>query len=94
MLRTLKPIYAHTVEVTISNLHSLILSMELWNAAYAELKAQCELAWKVYDDAIEVQEPSAEIDRLGKMAESFEDVKRAAWHNWQNAQAQYLQALN
>lgn len=85
---------ANTSEVNISETAQLLLSMELWKQTYKKLCEQIELAWKVYDDAIEANEPYTEIDRLGRMAQSFEDVKSVAWRNWQEKKHEYLSKLN
>lgn len=66
------------------------LRVQNWQAVYGDLKEQCNAAWKVYDDAIEANEPFAEITRLGKFAEELEDVKKTAWLELQTAKRDFL----
>mgnify|MGYP003404801126 CR=1 FL=1 len=61
---------------------------------YKEAKAQSELAWKIYNDAIDECASREEINQLYALGELFDELRKQAWRNWDNAKAQYLTMLN
>lgn len=81
-------------EVATSHARELQWAVDHWQRIYAEAGYQCAQAWRLYDDAIENNEPRDHKDALYEIAQMFEANKAAAWENWQNAKRDYLAVLN
>lgn len=81
-------------EIATSNLRELQWSIDWQQKLYAEASEHVEIAWKMYDDAIENNDSREEKDALCEIARMFEAQKIAAWHKWQNAKRDYLAMMN
>ena len=86
--------FAAFPEVSTSSIRELQWSIDFWSKAYAEAGYGSEVAWRLYGDAIDDQEPQDAIEQLFVIAEMFDGIKSDAWHKWQDAKAQYLAVLN
>ncbi len=81
-------------QITTSNLRELQWSIDWHARCYANAAEQSEIAWKMYQDAIDNGKTREEKDELYKLAAILEANKCAAWHRWQDAKSQYLALLN
>jgi len=86
-------IFTRFPKVQTSQLRSLQLSIEYWQKIYAEAGAEKELAWQLYQDAIDDKQPRAFIDELSTLARMLDDICRDAWQEWQDAKRDLL-AIN
>lgn len=86
--------FAAFPEVSTSSIRELQWSIDFWKRSYADAGYQSEIAWKLYGNAIDNEEPQAEIESLFQIAEMFDGIKSDAWHKWQDAKARYLAVLN
>ena len=81
-------------EVSTSSIRELQWSIDFWKRAYAEAGYQSVIAWELYGNAIDNEEPQAEIESLFQIAEMFDGIKSDAWRRWESAKAQYLAMMN
>lgn len=81
-------------KMTTSRVRELQWGIDWWNKCRKEAKAHEDLAWKLYNDAIDAQEPRAQIESLYVAAKMFEANRIAAYHNWQECKRQYLELMN
>ncbi len=65
-----------------------------WEQCHKEARAHEELAWKVYDDAIEKGASIEEKNSIFIACKLFEANRKAAWHEWQECKRQYLEMMN
>lgn len=81
-------------EVTTSRVRELQWGIDWWKQQYEDAKAQEALAWKVYDDAIENNDPIEEKNAIFIACKLFEANRITAYQNWQECKRQYLEMLN
>lgn len=81
-------------EVATSHTREITWAVDWYAGQYAQAGYDCELAWKLYDNAIENNDPQQLIDDLFVIAKMFEAIKINAWHGWQNAKRDYLALMN
>lgn len=81
-------------QVTTSRVRELQWGMEWYEKQYREAQEQEKLAWKIYDDAIENNDPIEEKNAIYIACKLFEANRIAAWQNWQECKRQYLELLN
>ena len=65
-----------------------------WEKQYEEAQAQEKLAWKIYDDAIENNDPIEEKNAIFIACKLFEANRITAYRNWQECKRQYLELMN
>lgn len=65
-----------------------------WEQCYKESKAHEDLAWKLYNDAVDNEDAREQIESLYVVAEMFKANRIAAWREWQECKRQYLELLN
>jgi hypothetical protein len=81
-------------EVATSAIREMQFAID-WNMrCYAEAALNEKTAWSMYIDAVDNGDPKEEKDALYEVATMFENQRKDAYHNWQNAKAQYLTMLN
>lgn len=78
----------------VNRVRKLQWSMDWWQGMYSESCQQRNLAWKVYDDAIENGDSVEEKEMLFSIAQTYDDISRDAWRKWQDAKKDYLAVLN
>ena len=81
-------------EVSTSSLRELQWSIDFWSRAYAKAGYRSEIAWQMYGDAIDNEEPHSQIDQLFIIATMFDGIRSDAWRKWDEAKAQYLARMN
>ena len=81
-------------EMKTSRVRELQWGMEWYEKQYREAQEQEKLAWKIYDDAIENNDPIEEKNAIYIACKLFEANRIAAWQNWQECKRQYLELLN
>lgn len=81
-------------QVSTSRVRELQWGMDWYKKCHKEAKAHEDLAWKLYNDAIDAQEPREQIEALWIACKMFEANRIAAWHNWQECKRQYLELMN
>ena len=81
-------------EVSTSSLRELQWSIDFWSRASAEAGYRSELAWQMYSNAIDNEEPHSQIDQLFIIATMFDGIRSDAWRKWQDTKAQYLARMN
>ena len=81
-------------QVTTSRVRELQWGMDWWDKCHKEAKAHEDLAWKLYNDAIDNNDPRPQIESLYIVAKMFEANRIAAWQNWQECKRQYLDLMN
>ena len=81
-------------QVSTSSLRELQWSMSFWSRAYAEAGYQSQIAWGLYGEAIDNEEPHSQIEQLFIVATMFDGIRSDAWRKWQDAKAQYLARMN
>lgn len=78
----------------IPNLRQLQLSIDFFSMHYAEAGEQKEIAWQLYNEAIDNEMPRHIINDLFATAQLFDDICRDTWAEWQEAKKQLLDVLN
>lgn len=81
-------------ELTTSRVRELQWGMEWYEKQYKEAQEQEKIAWKIYDDAIENNDPIEEKNAIYIACKLFEANRIAAWQNWQECKRQYLEMMN
>ena len=81
-------------QVTTSYAREAIWAVEYWQRIHGEAKAQCELAWKIYQDAVDTSTSRDEINELFNMAMMFDNIRANAWRQWDSAKAKLLALQN
>jgi len=81
-------------QMSTSHLREITWSIDWYKQSYFDAKAQSKLAWKIYDDAIENEDPREQINLFFEIAAMFDATRCRAWHKWQNAKRDYLALLN
>ena len=81
-------------EVSTSALRELQWSIDWWGKQYAEAGYQSQIAWEMYSNAIDDQEPQTQIEQLFVVATMFDGIKSDTWRKWQDAKMQYLAIQN
>lgn len=81
-------------EVSTSLLRELQWACDWWKRQYAETGYQSVIAWELYGNAIDNEEPQAEIESLFEVATMFDNIRKDAWRKWDEAKAQYLAMMN
>lgn len=94
MSNTLTRSYITKLPELSPKLRELQWSVEYWQKAYAEAGLQKELAWKLYDDAIEDEQSHEFIDEVFITTKILDDICRDAWGHWQDAKAILLALKN
>lgn len=77
-----------------SRVRELQWGMEWYEKQYKEAKAHEDIAWKVYDDAIESGASTEEKNSIFIACKVFEANRIAAYRDWQECKRQYLELLN
>ncbi len=77
-----------------SRVRELQWSMDWYEKCHKEAKAHEDLAWKVYDDAIEKGASIEEKNSIFIACKLFEANRIAAYHEWQECKRQYLEMMN
>jgi len=77
-----------------SRVRELQWGMDWYEKCHKEAKAHEDLAWKLYDDAIENDASIEEKDSLFLAGKIFEANRIAAYHEWQECKRQYLELMN
>jgi len=86
--------FTNLPKMSTSHLREITWSIDWYKQSYFDAKAQSELAWKIYDDAIENEDPREQINVFFEVAAIFDATYRRAWRKWQNAKRDYLALLN
>lgn len=81
-------------QMTTSRTRELQWGMEWYEKLYKEMKYKEELAWKIYDDAIEKGASVQEKNGIFLACKLFESNRIAAYKDWQDCKRQYLELLN
>lgn len=81
-------------ELTTSRVRELQWGMEWYEKQYKKAQEQEKIAWKIYDDAIENNDPIEEKNAIYIACKLFEANRIAAWQNWQECKRQYLEMMN
>jgi len=77
-----------------SRVRELQWGMDWYEKCHKEAKAHEDLAWKVYDDAIEKGASIEEKNSIFIACKLFEANRIAAYHEWQECKRQYLEMMN
>ena len=77
-----------------SRVRELQWGMDWYEKCHKESKAHEDLAWKLYNDAVDNEDAREKIESLYVVAEMFKANRIAAWHEWQECKRQYLELLN
>jgi len=77
-----------------SRVRELQWGMDWYEKCHKEAKAHEDLAWKVYDDAIEKGASIEEKNSIFIACKLFEANRIAAYREWQECKRQYLELLN
>ena len=77
-----------------SRVRELQWGMDWYEKCYKEAQEHEKLAWKIYDDAIENNDPIEEKNAIYIACKLFEANRIAAWQNWQECKRQYLEMMN
>lgn len=85
---------ANTRKTSTCRLRELQWKIDWFSKCYAEAKTHNELAWKIYNDAIDSGDDKDTIYKLFEVAAMFEDIRIDAYRNLDQAKAQYLAMLN
>lgn len=78
----------------VNRVRQLQWSIDWWAGMYAESCLQRDVAWKMYDDAIEAGDTPESKEILFSIAQTYDQISRDAWCHWQNAKRDYLATLN
>lgn len=81
-------------EMKTSRVRELQWGIGWWKTQYEEAKTNESLAWKLYDDAIENNDPIEEKNAIYIACKLFESARIEAYHQWQECKRQYLELLN
>lgn len=82
-------------EVATSAIREMQWQIDWYAMAHKEAKASTDRAWKMYNDAIDADEPDKnEINALFEVATMFENIRKDAWRKWENAKRDYLAVMN
>ena len=81
-------------QVSTSRVRELQWGMDWYEKCHKEAKAHEDLAWKLYDDAIENGDPIEEKNAIYIACKLFEAARIEAYHNWQECKRQYLELMN
>lgn len=77
-----------------SRVRELQWGMDWWKAQYEQAKDDEAIAWKLYDDAIENNDPIEEKNAIFIACKLFEATRIEAYHLWQECKRQYLELMN
>lgn len=94
MNNTLTKSYVTQLPQYTPKLRELQLSIDWWNGLHSEAGSQKEQAWKMYQDAIDNEQPRHIINNLYATAQLFEMICADTWKEWQDAKKQLLDLLN
>lgn len=81
-------------QVTTSRTRELQWQVQWLTSELAEAKAHCDLAWQIYLDAVDANEPREQIDATYEIARMFDVVRSQTWHKLDVAKRDYLALLN
>ena len=81
-------------EIATSRVRELQWGIDWYAKLYTEMKYKEELAWKIYDDAIESGASTEEKNGIFLACKLFESNRIAAYREWQGCKRQYLELLN
>lgn len=81
-------------QVSTSQVRELQWGIDWWKAQYEQAKADEAIAWKLYDDAIENNDPIEEKNSIFIACKLFEASRIEAYHLWQECKRQYLELMN
>lgn len=81
-------------QIATSRVRELQWGIDWWAKCYGEAAAHESLAWKLYNDAIDNNDPRPQIESLYIVAKMFEANRIAAYHEWQECKRQYLEMMN
>ena len=77
-----------------SRVRELQWGMDWYEKCHKEAKAHEDLAWTLYDDAIEKGASIEEKNSIFIACKLFEANRIAAYHEWQECKRQYLEMMN
>mgnify|MGYP006921340722 CR=1 FL=1 len=81
-------------EVATSRTRELQWQVQWLTQELAQTKAHCELAWKIYNDAIDEAAPREQIDSTYAIARMFDSIRIATYRELDAAKRDYLALLN
>ena len=77
-----------------SRVRELQWGMDWYEKCHKEAKAHEDLAWTLYNDAIDQQQSREQSEDLWIACKLFEANRIAAYHEWQECKRQYLEMMN
>ena len=77
-----------------SRVRELQWGMDWYEKCHKEAKAHEDLAWTLFNDAIDQQQSREQIEALWIACKLFEANRIAAYHEWQECKRQYLEMMN
>lgn len=81
-------------EVATSRTRELQWQVQWLKSELKKAKAHCELAWKIYNDAIDEGAPREQIDSTYTIARMFDSIRIATYRELDAAKRDYLALLN
>lgn len=81
-------------QVSTSRVRELQWGIDWYEKCYKEAKAHEDLAWKLYNDAIDAKEPREQIESIWIACKMFEASRIDAYRQWQECKRQYLELMN
>lgn len=75
-------------------LRELQLTVEYWRTIYAEAGSQSVVAWRMYQDAVDNEDPRHVINSLFETAQLYDSICRNAWKELEEAKKNLLALHN